>query len=257
MIDLRDVTFTIPLRYDTEDRVGNFHATLSFLTKNIQTTVYVIEEDVVPKFQYLCMKYQNCRYQFVKTNDILFHRTKLLNIMAKNSTTPYIVNYDIDCLVGLDKYQIAINSLRNNEYDVMTGFDGFTWNVPRNLHDTIAKSGSISWLTIDQCKCANIADKAMGGIVWWNKSKFIEVGMENEHFVSWGAEDQERVHRAQKLGMRYGKVPGELFHLEHRRLLNSWMNHPLMKNNDDEFEKVKNMSPEDLRTYVNTWPWAK
>lgn len=255
MIELQDVTFTIPLRYDTDDRIGNFKATLSYLVANLNTNIYVIEEDKTPRFDKLCEEFK-CRYDFVKTDDIMFHRTKLLNIMAKNCLTPYIVNYDVDCIVDVDKYQIAVDKLRNNEFDIMTGFDGFTWNVPQFYHKKIAAEGNIKWLTTKNCICANTVDKAMGGIVWWNKEKFIEAGMENENFVSWGAEDQERVHRAKKLGYRYGKVPGELYHLEHRRLTNSWMHHPLIKKNDAEFKKVKDMTSEQLRAYVNTWPWV-
>lgn len=256
MIDLRDVTFTIPLRYDTDDRIKIFNATMTFLNTQFATTVIVCEEDTEPRFRGLASRYPNCRYFFEQTDSPLFHRTKLLNQMTLWATTPYIVNYDVDCVMPVNQYQDAVNQLRVGQADVLTGFTSHTWNVPRQLHDRIMHTGDISWLNTYMCICANTADIAMGGIVWWNRQKFIDAGMENENFVSWGPEDQERVYRAQKLGFKYGRVDGTLFHLEHRRLQNSWMNHRLFQQNESEFEKIKAMSEEQLRAYVDSWSWV-
>jgi hypothetical protein len=96
---------------------------------------------------------------------------------------------------------------------------------------------------------------AKGGSVFWNRQKFIEVGMENENFLSWGPEDQERVERCMKLGYKWARVQGPLYHLEHARLQNSGDGHRFAKQNDEEFEKVKRFSPDELRSYIKGWSW--
>lgn len=255
MIDLSDLTFTIPVRYDTDDRIMNLLATMSYLTTNFKTNIIIAECDSKPIMQQYANRFP-CHYVFMPTTDDMFHRTKILNDMAKMATTPYIVNYDVDCVLPKQQYIDAITHLRMNNIDVCTGFNSFTYNVPKALHPKIVETKSIDWLTIQQCVCANSKDYAMGGVVFWNKEKFMEAGMENENFVSWGPEDQERVHRAIKLGYRYGKIQGTLYHLEHRRLQNSWMTHRYIAHNDAEFAKIQAMDAVQLRLYVNSWPWV-
>ncbi len=64
MIDLRDVTFTIPIRYDTDDRVKIFHATMTYLNAQLNTHVFLCEEDTYPKFKEMAAQYPNCTYFF-------------------------------------------------------------------------------------------------------------------------------------------------------------------------------------------------
>jgi len=255
MLDLRDVTFTIPLRYDTDDRIRNFMATLGYMAHNLDTNFIIYEDGPEAKFNHLAVQIPNCRYHFNKNNDELFHRTLILNEMVKMTNTPFLVNLDVDCIVHLPVYQDAVNKLRNDEYDIMTGFSSLTYTVPKTLHEKIATKKNIDWLTIQHCVPANKVDFACGGIVWWQKKKLLEIKGDHQGLISWAPEDQERVYRAQKLGYRYGRVEGTLFHLDHARLTNSWMNHKMFKQNEEEFEKIKAMSVEELRAYVASWPW--
>ena len=45
MIDFRDVTFIIPIRFDSEDRKRNFKITIGFLEKTFDTNIIVMESD--------------------------------------------------------------------------------------------------------------------------------------------------------------------------------------------------------------------
>ena len=90
-----------------------------------------------------------------------------------------------------------------------------------------------------------------------NKQKFIEGGMENENFVSWGPEDVERRDRLIKLGYKIASVDGKLFHLDHSRTFNSNTTNPRFKQNEEEYKKIQNFSREQLRQYVGGWPWTK
>jgi cell division GTPase FtsZ len=41
MIDFKDVTFIIPVRFDSEDRKRNFRITIAFLEKHFDTNIIV------------------------------------------------------------------------------------------------------------------------------------------------------------------------------------------------------------------------
>ncbi len=240
-IDLKDLTFTIPVRYDTDDRIRNLLALLNYLQHWFDTNIIVWEEDTTPKLQQYVQAYANVKY--------------VLNDMAKMAETPLIANYDCDCILYPQQYIDAVNQIRTGVSDICTAFSSFTYDVPKHFHMRIIQERSVFWLHPNQCKCVNASAVAMGGCVFWNKAKFMEAGMENENFISWGPEDQERVHRAVKLGMKWTRAQGILFHLEHDRLQNSGGNHRFIQQNDAEFDKIKKMDPAQLRGYIATWPW--
>jgi len=255
-INLKDLTFTIPVRYDTDDRIRNLIALLNYLTHWFDTNIIVWEEDNAPKFHTFLQSYPNVKYVFKQAENDIFFRTRILNDMARMADTPYIANYDCDCILYPQQYVDAVNQLRNNTSDICTAFTSFTFDVPKQFHSRIIQERSVFWLHPNQCVCVNSTAVAMGGCVFWNKAKFIEAGMENENFVSWGPEDQERVHRALKLGMRYTRAQGILFHLQHDRLQNSGDGHRFITQNNKEFEKIKQMDSAQLRSYIATWPWV-
>jgi hypothetical protein len=81
--------------------------------------------------------------------------------------------------------------------------------------------------------------------------------MENEHFVSWGHEDDERLARALVLGLTVERVPGSVFHLRHPRGKDSNDRHQHYESNLKEFQRISKMDKEDLRIEVTSWPWRR
>ncbi len=62
---------------------------------------------------------------------------------------------------------------------------------------------------------AQYRDWADGGIVFWNKRSFINIGMENEYFSGWGGEDNEILIRANLCKLKQIRIDGTLYHLYH------------------------------------------
>jgi len=92
--------------------------------------------------------------------------------------------------------------------------------------------------------------------VLWDKKSFIRTGMENENFINWGYEDNERIERAHKLKVKIFRVPGELFHLDHPRNDDVNFNQKFAEQNKIELKKIASLNPTELRNYVNTWDWV-
>jgi predicted glycosyltransferase involved in capsule biosynthesis len=260
MIDLTDVTFTIPIRYDTDDRIRNIVTTLSYLLGNFNTNIIILESDSDIKMRPYIEKFfnKNVKYMFIKEDSDIFHRTKFLNIMAKEAETEVISNYDADIILPIPQYIIAKEAVKNGTLDACTAFSSITFNVKKEYHKRIEETKSINWMNLQEMTFAPHKHAvAKGGVVFWNKKKFIEVGMENENFISWGPEDQERVERCLKLGYKWGRAEGLLLHLDHDRLLNSDGGHRFIQQNDAEFEKIKSFTKEQLQEYVKGFSWTK
>jgi predicted glycosyltransferase involved in capsule biosynthesis len=97
----------------------------------------------------------------------------------------------------------------------------------------------------------------VGGAFMVNRRRYIEAGMENEHFYGWGPEDRERYIRWYKLGYKVGRIKGPLYHLYHTRGINSTFHDPIQDQiKDSESYAFNRMTKEQLRSEVDRWKWV-
>lgn len=252
-IDLTDVTFTIPVHYDHKHRQENLDLSVAVLQQTFDTNI-IIGEQGSDQFEY-----HSPFSTYMAFGTPLFHRTKMLNEMAAVATTPIVVNWDADILIPPLQILEAVQMIRDGEADMVYPYDGRFARVPR-----------IPWLQ----QMLNFLDVGMfgkshfsgmgkesfisvGGAIVVNKEKFFESGGENEHFISYGPEDQCRFHRWKKLGYAVKRVKGVLYHLDHFLSINSSSKHEHFNGNNIEYGKIKKMNPEQLRAYVNSWKQTK
>lgn len=251
-IDLTDVTFNIPFKIDTPERLRNIKIVLDFLNKNFDTNIILCENDIDQKFH----EVGNFKHMFIPRGDYLMHRTHCLNVMARASTTPIIVNYDTDVLFPIAQYVQAVKVIRENRFDMVYPYDGRFIDLIEPHITNIRASLSVENLTPASGNL--IHPKSVGGAIFWNKQKFIEGGLENERFISWGWEDNERLHRFGTLGYRISRIEGVLYHISHPRSPNSAnTQHQAYYDNEKEYHRILSLSREVLRQQISTWGWAK
>jgi len=145
-------------------------------------------------------KHYQDKYNLVFIEDYT-ERALAFNHAAAESTQKYIALADIDALVPLDQMQAGIDMLEQG-YDVVYPFTHVL-----NVHP----DGRITddWPRLDRLKC--------GLMVFFNREKFIAFGGENENFIGYGWEDQERYYRALNNGYKVGRIDGDCHHLVHPR----------------------------------------
>lgn len=249
--NLRDVTFTIPVRIDTVERKRNLETVVAYINKYFDTNILIGEESASAEMAHLRTQ---CDYIHYQTNDPMMRRTHILNELAKEADTPIIANYDTDVLFPIKQYLNSVQLIRDHRADMVYPYDGRFCGVehPRDI-DSIVKQ-----LSLDNVRgtfLKHIRNDSVGGAIFWNKDSFIRGGMENENFVSWGFEDDERIVRFKALGFTIMRWPGILYHLHHPSSPNSASVHKYYKSNQDEFLKIKNMSPEQISEYMKEWAW--
>lgn len=249
-IDLKDVTFMIPVSYDHNDRKENLDLCIAYLKKHFYTNI-IISEQGGNHFEY---HYPHCDYVHFSSN--VFHRTRMLNGMAKLANTQYIFNYDCDVFISPLQILEAVNKLRTGELDMVYPYDGRFARVPRSFYPMLSK-----WLDVGFFK--NSVFKGMlegdfpsvGGAVAFNKQKYFEAGGENEFMISYSPEDLERKERFDRLGYKVGRVQGTLWHLDHFVGVNSSSKNPFFSDAYKEFNKIKSMTRDELKNYVHSWEW--
>ena len=249
-IPLKDMTFTIPASFDHPDRKQNMDLTVCMLQRDFDTNISVMEQGG-GRFSYMA---QWCRYS--KFTGHVFHRTRMLNMMAREADTPFVANYDCDVLFPPMQVLLAVEKLRAG-VDVVSPFMGWFAGVPRvPWFKMLEKHLDVGIFGATKFRGKGInpgSEDAMGGAVFVNKKSFLEVGGENENYVGWGNEDNERWWRFGKLGLKLERIVGFLYHIDHFRGVNSGGNHPNHAGNTVEWNKISQMDKNQLTEYIKTW----
>ena len=118
--DLKDTTFIIPIRIESEDRLRNVITTTCFLLDNFDTNILIREvdatsvfvESALPQIYEFCDDISGLKHSFVKSDSPTFHRQKVLNEMIDECSTDIVVNYDCDVLLPIRSYCAAVDAIR-------------------------------------------------------------------------------------------------------------------------------------------------
>jgi predicted glycosyltransferase involved in capsule biosynthesis len=252
-IDLKDVSFIIPTKLANVDRENNLRIVVDYMSHHLDTNIIIHEQDTNRVGEVL--KGYNYEYLRFDRPDGLLHRTKQLNDMCKYATTPIVVNCDLDVLMEPLAYEVAANLIRNDEFDVVIPYNGQCRNIAKQFHPKIFESKNLAHVPVDKCRLL-FANKSVGGMFFINRQKYIDCGMENENFVSWGYEDNERIHRFTTLEYRISRLSNPLFHLDHIKCSNSKPT-AHTQNNVELFNKMKVKTKEQVLAEIKTWPWCQ
>lgn len=243
-IDLMDVTFTIPIRIDHPDRLENFNTSITYLNNHFKTNILVMECDVYGRLE------PDDGYEYMFDKSQLFHRTRLLNIMARAATTPIIVNWDADVFIAPQQLHEAIQMIRDKKADCCYPYDGRFLRVNREHLSEFTNVLNVELFRGMKFKKHDMVTESFGGAVCWNKTQFFAGGGENENFIDYGPEDWERVYRFKKLGFKVDRVKGPLFHIDHNIVSQQ---HNNRRPNANEYVRIRSLSQEQLKEEVKAW----
>lgn len=261
-INLKDVTFIIPIRLTDNDRVLNLITNLRYLNKYFNTNIIVKEYDSEAKADKIVLNFTDVLYIFERCEqDAPFHRTRLLNDMLEQVKTPITVNHDLDIIIDPDTAFTAKKMILKEKYDVIYPYKKgiATWN---DVHkDAEAYTNFIKHVNIEELnqKCYNKEIKTVnefylvGGSIFFNTNSYKNNGGENEYFLDWGPEDRERFFRFYTLDYKIGWIEdGKIYHLEHKKSNVAWNHgiHPLSLKNNNIYNKMITWDKQKLKFFI-------
>jgi predicted glycosyltransferase involved in capsule biosynthesis len=259
-----DLTFLIPTRIETEDRLRNIISSVSYLLRHIPAKVIVKEVSNHPTFKFRAIseirKYadtSNLTYLYEETEEPLFCKSKVLNDLIVAADTKVVANYDADCILPLESYHYAYNAINDNQADVVYpyGCGVYQWRAEYNqdIYEEFVNRLDVS--VLDENK--TLSNSTIGWTQFINRQKYIESYMMNENFISWGCEDDEFYYRMSVLGNRIGRIDSYVYHLEHSRTHNSWFSNPNFNNNWILWNTIKTFDKEQLVEYYKNQDYLK
>jgi len=265
-VDLKDTTFMIPLRVETQDRMRNAITILTYLLRGFNTNVMVLENDSNPTFKENVLpvleqsvpafNLKNLNYMYEETEEYMFHRTRMLNDMTMKADTDIVVNYDTDILLPKNVYSQACQVIRdgtasfvypygmgNYQFQVQATDEQVTNFINSNFN-FLAFTSKRQW------------DAKFGFVQFCDRKEYIRLGMEIEDFKAYGYEDDERFQRFSRLSKVY-RIEDMVWHLEHERTSNSWFNNPHIESNKKLYEKLIKLKPKELLKYCQTQQYMR
>lgn len=264
IINLLDTTFMIPLRIETQDRMRNIITTLIYLLRGLDCRVIVKEfdkESVFEKHVLPVLKEAvheshllNLTHVFEQSDEYTFHRTRLLNDMTMMAETPIVVNYDSDIILPKQSYLTASQTIRDGNAKCVYpyGYGEFQYQVFAD--DEMVSEFINSNFNFKAFTKMKKWDAKFGFCQWFDREEYIKLGMENENFISYGYEDDERFMRFSQL-TEVARIDDAVYHLEHQRTSNSWFNNPHIEANRELYKKLGKLSEKGLRDYYETVPY--
>lgn len=270
MVDLSNATFIIPLRIESADRMRNIITLLCFLLGNFDTNVIVkevdsepvFEENVLPQIKEFIGNDINLVHIFEKSDDPVFYRMHILNEMLAMSKTDVVINYDCDVLMPVETYVNAYESILNGACDVVYPYGNGNFQKQVHVTDEIVSdflNNDFDLSILD--KSSQVSTSDFGWVQFFNRSVYIEGGMENENFRGSSPEDKERFFRFTTLGYKVRRIDNWIYHLEHSRGANSWpesiRGNPYMEQNFEVWNHLQTLNKQKLKEYYSNQDYLK
>jgi len=267
MIDLKKLTILIPVKIESLDRYHNLKIVLGYLNNYFNTNIKIIESDENQKVDFLKdFKNLNIDYTFKKIHKYEpYHRTKYLNEMIFSSNTDIVSNYDCDVMLPINTYINVVDKLLNSEVDFIYPyklgngqkrlFYSKWYEISNTNMHVFSKDYNLSIFENDVN--VDTYSTLCGHSLFAKKDSYLKSFMENENFISYGPEDQERMYRFKKLGYKVEWYDDYVYHIEHTRTNDSWTTNPYFDENCNLFERIKSLSKEDLLELYNNYDYIK
>ncbi|MEE4286198.1 MAG: galactosyltransferase-related protein [Mariniphaga sp.] len=222
-----ELAFVIPIRLDSIDRIENIISVVSFLFQNGFQNIRLMEGSSFCNGILEKLFGQEIHYTFIEDHDPVFHRTRYINRMVTEATTPYVAVWDTDVVIAPEQVRQAIKLLISGQADFVIPYEKQALDTTPIIRKLFMENGNIKTLVQNRKKMKEMyAPNPLGGAFMVNREAYIKAGMENEDFYGWGMEDGERFYRWQSRGYKIKRVPGPLYHLTHGRGINSMFHNP-------------------------------
>ena len=267
-IDLKDTTFIIPVKIESEDRLRNVVTICCFLLENFDTKVILKEVDRTSVFKERALPQisdflEGSIDNLIHIHDVpdlddpVFYRMRYLNQMLSMVDTKVVANYDCDVILPLETYSTA-QEMCMDEYDLVYPYGQGMWQkqvfaTDETVSNFLSNNSDFTFLNMD----SNMHDAQWGHVQFFKRSSYIEAGMENENFRSWGPEDKERYYRFERLGYNIGRVNDHVYHLEHSRGQDSDYANPYHRDNVNLLNYLNRLTKQELRSYYNSQKYLR
>lgn len=213
-VDLKDVTFLMSVKVDSQDRLDNIYAVTKYLCTHFKTKILLLEADKTPKLKRK-MLHQDITYVFVKDKNLTLDITKYNNFLINEAKTPYISIYHPDVILPVQQVVKSVMLLRNSGYSSILPYNGNCYEVDMLLKTIFIKILDDKFLIANKNKQSKSLERIDGDCIFFKKSIYIKTDCDDEKLECYETENTGCVKRVRPLGHETKRINGPLFHLYH------------------------------------------
>jgi hypothetical protein len=232
-----DFAFHIPIQLDSVDRYLNLMKLIDYIQFIFpKVKIRVCEQDASRK---VYLRDHTIDYFFLNTNSII-SKNECYNLMALRSTEEFIIQNDCDYITAKKSYLEALELAKKSK--VANAHNGTIVNINRDAFSFTNQSpfsGGILY-----------GDYYSGITVY--ESNFLKTYKENINLRGWGFDSVEKKERLRKLNVNIERSSYSAFHMDHPRTIGSGKQNPFYPSNANEYQKISNMTAEELTNYITS-----
>lgn len=262
-----DLSFIIPIKLESRDRLRNCITTISYLLNIVpEADIFIKEVDDQSRFIKHALPEIKVNanteklhhiFQF-NPEDALFHRTRYINDLFEQTTSKVVWHYDIDVLFPRNTYLATYNMIDNHGYDFVYPFGCGPYQNAIKYTDEMYKDFINSNYNLEVLKKDFFRLPATVGFSQvFNRESYLKFGMMNENFVSWGCEDCELYYRMNIFRYKVGRVLDDVYHLEHSRTFNSHYHNPKFADNNQLWQWFRKQDLDVVSNYYSKVEYLK
>lgn len=250
-MNLQDVTFILPIKIETEDRMRNLISVLGFLNHHFSTNVLIVENN--SSSYHIISQFRNLNIQYTKIDQDIFHRTKFINIALDIINTPVTCVYDVDVFLHPNSYINSKDLIIKGHRDFVYPYGHGNYQVQISEKYNRVEFDRIFVPDVIPPYYTNIHSSFCGHCFFAKTSTYKSYGGENENFISYAPEDQERYHRFITLGLDVDRLPLDIvYHFEHARTSDSNETNPHYLDGVSIFNEIKQIkNKQDMVEYYS------
>lgn len=252
---MKDLSFLIPIRLDTIQRLENLLVVIQFLRSHFDSPILVYEASSYSTSIVSSLLEKEAAYTFEEDRDTIFHRTKYINKLVDLSSTPFVAVWDCDVIIPPNQLKEAVQVLEEGRSSFIFPYEKEFLDTGIILREIFVKERNIDILLSQKAKMIPLyGPDPIGGAFLANRKDYRTIGMENPNFYGWGREDGERLHRWKGMGYKHCRIHGPLFHLSHPRGINSSF-HSAREDQGkwNDILRIKSLGKADLTNEVRKW----
>ena len=265
-----DLTFLIPSKLESEDRVRNLSTVLSFIFSNFDAKVIIKEVDLdqkVDKFVFPLLEQKfgkipnNLTYTFEKQTKEYFHKTKILNDLIELADTEVVCNYDTDVILPITSIQLSYDSIKSGKSDAVYPYGvgayqkAVRYNQERFQKFISSEMNESTFSILEEDYFLN--SSTIGWCQFIRRENYVKSFMMNENFAAWGPEDCELYYRLNVMGNKVDRINNYVYHLEHSRTTDSWFSNPKWRQNTELWGWIRQQNRETLINYYQNQDYTK
>lgn len=257
---MKDLTYILPTRIESEDRLKNIITSVTYLLKNFPEAKVIVKEvseknifetNALTEIQ----KYTNVdklQYIFEQSSEDLFHKTRILNDLILMAETKVICSHDVDVIYPVSSHKASYQLIVDEQFDVVypygCGVYQYQVDYPKEVFEKFIQSEFDMGIIQSGCRTES---STIGWTQFYSKEKVVAGGLWNENFLSWGAEDCEFYFRFNTLGFKVGRVNDWIWHFEHSRTHNSHYHNPKFMDNHNLWQWLREQNKDTIVKYMN------